>query len=150
MEIRSWHFFEWIYFFRSVYDIERVVYTLLEYDTVFWNYLKSSEIFWWRSTKRSLQFAFARLGKLSPTSYAYCHYQGHPLKCGFYSIFWILNKAFNGCPRYACVCMCWLCITPVAFSTERRQFKLHSAKLMLSKNARIYVQVQLEFLYHVG
>ena len=75
MEIRSWHFFEWIYFFRSVYDIERVVYTLLEYDTVFWNYLKSSEIFWWRSTKRSLQFAFARLGKLSPTSYAYCHYQ---------------------------------------------------------------------------
>ena len=23
---------------------------------------------------------------------------GHPLKCGFYSIVWILNKSFNGCP----------------------------------------------------
>ena len=23
---------------------------------------------------------------------------GHPLKCGFYSLFWILNKSFNGCP----------------------------------------------------
>ena len=25
--------------------------------------------------------------------------QGHPLKCGIYSIFCILNKSFNGCPR---------------------------------------------------
>jgi hypothetical protein len=23
---------------------------------------------------------------------------GHPLKCGIYSIFYILNKSFNGCP----------------------------------------------------
>ena len=43
--------------------------------------------------------ALKRQRQCCAPSIQFAPYQGHPLKCGIYSIFCILNKSFNGCPR---------------------------------------------------
>ena len=48
----------------------------------------------WVESERLLKILTITYGTVEPIVLL----QGHPLKCGFYSIFWILNKSFNGCP----------------------------------------------------
>ena len=42
---------------------------------------------------------------------------GHPLKCSFYSIFWLLNKSFNGYPWTVTLQPCFIRMPLVACVT---------------------------------